>query len=230
MEWLYFILLGCSLAFPLAWSFEKRVSYYKSWKPLFIAIGLTAAFFLVWDVWFTERGVWGFSENYTRGFKLFNLPIEEVLFFVIIPFSSVFIYACVGYFLPGQNTSSNRFARPVSLGLGVALLVVAMFNFSRAYTFWNFLFTGTFLLFIAYRNPVWLSRFWIAYLYHLIPFFIVNGILTGSFIQDEIVWYNNAENLSIRMFTIPIEDSMYALLLLLMNVNYFELFKTRFST
>ncbi|MDO7698288.1 MAG: lycopene cyclase domain-containing protein [Schleiferiaceae bacterium] len=52
----------------------------------------------------------------------------------------------------------------------------------------------------------------------LIPFFITNGVLTGSFIADEVVWYNDAENLGIRLFTIPIEDVSYAFSLLLFNL------------
>ena len=56
----------------------------------------------------------------------------------------------------------------------------------------------------------------------MIPFFLVNGILTGSFIQDEIVWYNNTANLGLRIGTIPIEDFFYAMLLLLSNISIFE--------
>ena len=56
----------------------------------------------------------------------------------------------------------------------------------------------------------------------MIPFFLVNGVLTGSFIRDEIVWYNNAANLGFRIGTIPIEDFFYAMLLLLSNISIFE--------
>ena len=65
------------------------------------------------------------------------------------------------------------------------------------------------------------------YFVTLIPFFIVNGLLTGSFIPEEVVYYNDAENLGIRLGTIPIEDTVYGLLMLLMNVTWYEYFKSR---
>lgn len=219
--------MGGSLAFPLAWSFETRVSYYKKWKSLFPAIFLTALFFILWDEVFTQKGIWGFNDAYITGIKLGNLPLEEILFFIFVPFSCVFIYECVGYFLPGNKPIRN--VKTLTYSLSLLLLITAVFNYDRSYTFWNFTFTGLLLLSIAYRNPTWLSRFWIAYLYHLIPFFIINGILTGSFIDDQVVWYNNEENFGVRLVTIPIEDTMYSLLLLLMNINYYEFFKTKFS-
>lgn len=226
-HWLYFTLLGGSVAFPLAWSFEKKVSFYKNWKSLFPAIFFTAIFFLVWDEIFTLSGVWGFNDKYITGIKLLSLPIEEVLFFVFIPFSCVFIYECVGYFLPGNKEYPH--IQRISYGIGAFLILIAILNTSRAYTFWNFLFAGSFLLYIGFRNPSWLTKFWISYLYHLVPFFIVNGILTGSFIEDQVVWYNNVENFGVRVFTVPIEDSIYSLLLLLMNINFYESFKSKFA-
>ncbi len=37
---------------------------------------------------------------------------------------------------------------------------------------------------------------------------MVNEILTGSFVAEQIVWRNNAENLGIRLGTTPIEDNI----------------------
>jgi lycopene cyclase domain-containing protein len=72
-----------------------------------------------------------------------------------------------------------------------------------------------------------MGRLYLAFGMILIPFFIVNGILTGSFIDDQVVWYNNDENLGIRIGTIPLEDTFYALLLFTMNVSLYEWLRAR---
>jgi len=70
-----------------------------------------------------------------------------------------------------------------------------------------------------------LSSFYLTFLVMLIPFFIVNGILTGTGIENEVVWYNNDENLGIRMLTIPVEDSVFAFSLILLNLLLFKKLK-----
>ncbi len=222
-----YILVG-TLAIPLLRSFEPKVNYISNWKTLFTAIAITGVFFVVWDVLFTSYGVWGFNEKYLTGLSLINLPIEEWLFFIIIPYSSIFIYDCLNFFI--KKDILGPYSHKIAAGLGSVLLVSAVVFNTQAYTFWNFLFAGLFLLFhVFYLKSVYLGRFFTAYLVHLVPFFVVNGILTGSYMDEPVVWYNDAENLSIRLGTIPIEDSIYALLLLLMNVTIYERFRIKKS-
>ena len=225
MKYLYLILHVLTISFPLVRSFEPRIQYARKWGPLFKAIAITGLFFIIWDVFFTRAGVWGFNPDYLIDIYIFSLPIEEILFFITVPFASVFIYECVVYFLP--KIQNPTWLKWTSAGLSISLIAISVINRDLAYTFWNFLFAGIFMLFVAFRNPLWFGHFWVAYIIHLIPFFLVNGVLTGSGIDSPVVWYNNTENLSLRLITIPLEDTIYALLLLLMNVFFYENFKAR---
>ncbi len=223
---LYFLLHLFTISFPLLRSFEYRVKYYTKWGRLALAIVLTGFVFIVWDVLFTESGVWGFTPQYLSGYYLMNLPVEEWLFFVTVPFASIFIFENVIYFI--KTPLNQRVAHRIMLWLGVILILIAMINYDRQYTFYCFLGNGLLLIFHGvYLKADYAGHFIITYLLHLIPFFLVNGILTGSFIEDQVVWYNNSENFGIRLFTIPIEDTIYAMLLLLMNITWYEFFKKK---
>jgi lycopene cyclase domain-containing protein len=68
-----------------------------------------------------------------------------------------------------------------------------------------------------------MGRFYLAYLVSLIPFYIVNGLLTSI----PIVMYNDAENVAFRVGTIPFEDHFYSLSMLLINILFFEYFRKR---
>ena len=82
------------------------------------------------------------------------------------------------------------------------------------------------LLIVALSNRVkYLDRFFVVYAIILLPFFISNGLLTGSYLDEPIVWYNNDYNLGIRLFTIPVEDAFYAMLMLLANIAGYEWLK-----
>ena len=89
------------------------------------------------------------------------------------------------------------------------------YNYDKWYTGVNFIY-GLLVLGIVYNwRKELFNRFFLTYLVILIPFFIVNGVLTGTGIDEQVVWYNNDQNLGIRMGTIPVEDTIYNLGMLL---------------
>lgn len=57
-------------------------------QPRRLALSLLPALglFVVWDIWATATGTWGFSDTYTIGVRLpGGMAIEELVFFTIIP-------------------------------------------------------------------------------------------------------------------------------------------------
>jgi len=152
--------------------------------------------------------------------------MEEVLFFICIPYACMFTYEAVNFFSKSDPLPDN--GRRVSWILVIGLAVIGIKNFDHWYTVTTFISTAAFLLIlIAVVKANYLGRFYFTFLFILIPFFLVNGILTGTGLREPVVWYNNSENLGIRMLTIPFEDTFYGMLLILMNVSIFEYLQTR---
>ena len=71
----------------------------------------------------------------------------------------------------------------------------------------------------------WFSGFLLSYLVSFIPFVLVNGFLT----RLPVVWYNNMENLSLRFTTIPFEDFIYLLGMLLPAFTIYQLLLQRYG-
>lgn len=211
-----------TILFPLLLSFDRKVAFYKKWRFLFPGMLITGAVFIVWDVWFTKNGVWVFNHTYLLGPQLFGLPLEEWLFFVTVPYACTFIYECLRCWFQIPMSKAN--AAIVSYAVAIALTVTGLIFLHRAYTSITFIFLG-FWFVLQHRlfKEQILRNFIPAYGISLLPFLLVNGVLTAK----PVVMYNNAENLGLRLFTIPFEDIWYGMLLVLMNITFFEIFRNR---
>jgi lycopene cyclase domain-containing protein len=208
--------------FPVLLSFDKRVRFYKSWRFIWPGMAITGFIFLFWDVLFTVKGVWNFNAERIIGLNLMELPLEEILFFLTVPFACLFIYACLNYYIKWQI--SDRWTRIITNLLMVFSLVTAVYYHDRLYTLVTFSLLFILLVVLQYGFKVkWLNRFYLTYLVALIPFYVVNGLLTSI----PVVLYNNLENVTLRIGTIPLEDHFYCMAMLLMNVGFFEYFKQR---
>ena len=139
-QYLYLGLMILSAAYPIAQSFEWRLRYYKKWRYLIPAILVMMIIFIPWDIWFTDRGIWWFNDKYISGIRIFLLPIEEWLFFIIVPFACVFIYEVLNYYI------KKDFLRPVTnyvfILLSIILATLAVLYMDRTYTVVIFLSTA----------------------------------------------------------------------------------------
>ena len=223
--WLYFSLLLGSIAVPLSLSFDRRLQFYKRWKFVLPSLIMVALVYILFDRIFTQKGVWGFNPDYISGIHLFGLPMEEVLFFVVIPYASIFLHDAFHEYFP-QIRTGKKITLLITAALIVLSILIILFNPDKTYTLYIFSKVLVVLVFSLFDKTRTISVFYITFLIILIPFVIVNGILTGTGIDSEVVWYNNDENLGIRFLTIPIEDFGYGFSMILFNLLFISQLKT----
>ena len=225
-KYLYLSLDLAVFIVPFIASFQKKAPFFQKWKYLGIALLTTSILFIIWDEIFTREKIWGFNDQYLTGIFLGSLPLEEILFFICIPYASVFTYFVLNHIIEKDHLFPHQ--ELISSVLIVLLLIAGIYNIDKWYTGITFI---TLALFLAYQmlklKPRYMGRFYFAYAVLIIPFLIVNGILTGTFIDESVVWYNNSHTLGMRVGTIPLEDFFYALLLILMNIAIIEWLEER---
>src|SRR6187399_149007 len=197
-KYLYLLINVLTILIPLAASFHPKAPFYKTWKYLAPAILIPGILFIIWDEIFTRMDVWGFNKQYLTGIYIGSLPIEEILFFICIPYACVFIYFTLNHLIEKDYLFPHQ--ELISSVIILLALVLGMYFFEKLYTGVTFVLLGLTLAFQMLKlRTRYMGRFYFAFAMILIPFFIVNGILTGSFIDQPVVRYNDAENLGIRL-------------------------------
>lgn len=226
MKWLYFLIDFFTVIIPFIFSFHPKIIFYKTWKAFFTSAIIVAIIFTIWDIVFTSVGVWNFNPHYVTGIYFFNLPVEEMLFFICIPFSCVFTFYCLDKFynIAWKPKNENIFCIILSLGL----LITGFIFLDKRYTSVTFISTAVLCVFFNFILKInWFGKIITVYAILLIPFFIVNGILTGTGLKEPVVKYNNLENMGIRLLTIPVEDFVYGFELVLLNIFFYKLFESK---
>lgn len=224
-HYFYLILDLFSFAIPFLFSFEKKwMHFIRFWKPYFSAIFIVGIFFILWDIYFAYENVWGFNDDYLLGVRWFKLPLEEWLFFLLIPYSSNFIHYSLAYFFPKFELKKTT-TQSITILLFIISFGVFVWNLDKIYTASSFgLFAVLMLLQMIFQWE-YAQKFYLSFIIIYIPFFLVNSALTGMFTENPVVFYDNQENLGIRVGTMPLEDSFYCFSMLYGSVLLFEYFK-----
>ena len=102
----YSILLLLAIVITLPLEFMGRLGIYRRYKHVAKALLLPLIVFVVWDIVFAQTDLWNFSKDHTFSFRLFGLPIEEILFFVFIPLAALLTYHAVSHMnkYPGYSS------------------------------------------------------------------------------------------------------------------------------
>jgi lycopene cyclase domain-containing protein len=89
--------LSLSAIVPLVASFWPALKFYRNIRSLLYSISLIVVLFVAWDIVAVKRGHWFFNPSGVWDWRIINLPVEEVLFFVVIPFCCIFTWEVIQY-------------------------------------------------------------------------------------------------------------------------------------
>lgn len=160
--------------------------------------------FVIWDALATARGDWAFNEEYIGGFRIFNLPLEEILFFVTVPYSCIFLYETFRTYLKDKKVFYNQYLYAI---LAILCLCIAIIFINKPYTATVFIMTGTLFAsaHFCFKTMFSSSLYWLYVIMCTALFTIFNHVLTSL----PVVTYSSQAIVGWRVSTIPIEDFFY---------------------
>ncbi|MGE3062265.1 MAG: lycopene cyclase domain-containing protein [bacterium] len=200
----YLLIDSLIIIFPLLLSFEKQIKFYTQYLSLlitFISVGIP---FIVWDSVAASRGDWSFNELYVGSLRIFSLPLEEILFFVVVLYATMFSYEVIRHFVFERKVKVPKLFLYV---LSCILCLLGFILIDKSYTSTVLLVTA-FTLFMSVRCFYALISsiyYWLFIAATMILFFIFNYILTSI----PVVLYGESAILGARFLTIPVEDILY---------------------
>lgn len=224
LQYTYLAINFFTIIICFVFSFHPKIKFHKHFGAFLLSSIIVATFFIAWDVWFTANGVWWFNDKYLIGKRLFGLPIEELLFFICIPFSCVFTYFCLDkFFKLNWKPSIEKVFVTISI---ISCFILAIIFQEKIYSFVTFLTTAITLIVLFFILKVkWIGKASFIYLVLMPGFLAVNGILTGTGLDSPIVNYKPKDFIGFRILTIPIEDTVYGYEMILWNLFFFYKFK-----
>lgn len=191
--------------------------------PSMLSISLTAMFFLIWDHFATGL-FWIFNEKYITGLKITNLPVEEILFFLTVPFACLLLHV---------NLMKRKKPIPYNATIIYFTLITASLFLALYCLSLNLLYSGSVLLalcvtlltdgFILKTRLLFIKQYYIFLMMLFTLTFIFNYYLTAR----PVLIYNPEFNTNLRVLTIPVEDFIYSFILMLMTTSLYEYFKTK---
>ncbi|MGO1908573.1 lycopene cyclase domain-containing protein [Brevibacterium linens] len=116
----YLLLMGACVLITLPLELFFRARVYRRWRTVLWALVPVIVVFCLWDVVAIARDHWVYNPRFVTGIHLGNLPLEELVFFIVIPLCALLSYEAVGTVLaavrsrirPGSLPHSDRSHRP----------------------------------------------------------------------------------------------------------------------
>lgn len=112
----YLLLMGLCIAITLPLEFLVGVRVYRSPAKLLRALLPVVVIFTAWDVLGIQRDHWTYNPRFISGIHFGSFPLEELVFFIVIPICGLLTYEAVRKILRlARGTGPLRFRWPDGL-------------------------------------------------------------------------------------------------------------------
>jgi len=190
---------------------------------MFLSILCAFIFFVIWDE-LVINYFWSFNQKYISGFLIGRIPIEEVLFFISVPFACLFLW--VNYKkLFVEIKEIKFFKNPLFLLL---ILVGAAFSLFIGKIYSGVVLSVFFLVIVVdsiLKTKLFLQKHFLIFIFGVVNIltFIFNLYLTAR----PVVIYNTFLKTNINIISIPIEDFIYGMALISIVIIIYEKLNNR---
>jgi lycopene beta-cyclase len=99
----YLVLMAACLLVTLPLELVLKAGVYRRPRRWLAALVPVFLVFNLWDWVAIRRGHWAYSARYTTGIELGVLPLEELVFFVVVPTCALLTYQAVVRLLPAPD-------------------------------------------------------------------------------------------------------------------------------
>lgn len=196
-------------------------SFRGRWRAALVAALIVAVPFLVWDVAVTGRH-WFFDARHTA-WHVLGLPIGEWLFFLVVPLACSYTWEMV---TGGVDPTPVRSIRAIAVVAGALVVAAAVvLSGGREYTAFACAALAAAVALDLLGGGVVLRHRRAAVFVVLVLAF--TGIFNGYLTARPLVLYDARYQLAFRIGTIPIEDFVYGLALVVANVTLYERWRDR---
>ncbi|WP_432789615.1 lycopene cyclase domain-containing protein [Brevibacterium sp. K11IcPPYGO002] len=108
----YLLLMGVCVLITLPLELFFRARVYRRWRTVLWALVPVIVVFCLWDVVAIARDHWVYNPRFVTGIHLGNLPLEELVFFIVIPLCALLSYEAVGTVLTAVRRRVRRGSLP----------------------------------------------------------------------------------------------------------------------
>jgi lycopene cyclase domain-containing protein len=100
----YLMVLAACVAATLPLEVIAGARVYRRPRRALRAVGWAAIPFVAWDATAARAHMWSYNPVYIVGWRpLLGLPVEEILFFVVVPLCALLTFEAVQTLLPGAR-------------------------------------------------------------------------------------------------------------------------------